>query len=57
MKAKWSFTAVDNGGKRHAYTVTASTKDEAIRKGMEKARKNAKGDILPTWQCKLLPNV
>lgn len=53
MKHKFSFYCIDNGGKRQAFTVTASDKREAIEKGMKKAKKNAKGD-LNNWECKLI---
>lgn len=49
---KWIFIAGDNSGKRQYFTVAAPSKTEAIRKGYEKARKNASGDIV-TWDCKL----
>lgn len=53
--AKWSFSCNDNGGKRQSFKVTAGSKQEAITKGFEKARKNASGDINPSsWTCKLL---
>ena len=50
--AKWSFYAIDNGGKRQFFTVTASSKPEAIEKGITRAKKNAKGD-LNNWECTL----
>lgn len=50
----WTFSCVDNGGKRQVFTIRASSKDEAIRKGFEKARKHARGDIYPgSWHCAL----
>lgn len=49
---KWTFTARDNGGKYQSFTVSASTKNDAIKKGFEKAKKAAHGDIT-TWQCTL----
>ena len=51
-KPKWYFRAIDNGGKKHAYHYTAKDKTEAINKGFEKTRKNAKGDI-NAWECEL----
>ena len=30
--AKWSFYAIDNGGKKQFFTVTAATRAEAIDK-------------------------
>ena len=51
----WSFYCTDNSGKRQAFTVKAASKEEAIRKGFERARKNARGDISPnTWTCSLV---
>lgn len=49
---KWTFTAHDNGGKKQCFTVKANDKTSAIKKGMEKAKKNAAGDIT-SWDCKL----
>lgn len=51
--AKWSFSAQDNSGKKQVFTVTASNKLEAIKKGVERAKKNAKGDLCPSWTCTL----
>lgn len=53
MMYTFTFTARDNGGKFHCYKVKAKDKADAIRKGLDKARKNAKGDLNPNWQCKL----
>lgn len=50
--AKWYFKACDNGGKKQVFVVVAASKIDAIRKGMDRARKNAAGDII-TWDCKL----
>ena len=50
--AKWYYRAIDNSGKHQSFTVTAADKTEAIKKGSEKARKNAGGDII-TWNCSL----
>lgn len=50
--AKWSFNCIDNGGKKQFFTITAGDKTTAIKKGFEKAKKNAKGDI-NNWDCKL----
>ena len=50
---KWSYTCRDNGGKYQCFTVKAATKHEAIKKGAERARKHAAGDIT-TWDCKLI---
>ena len=49
---KWIFTAKDNGGKNQVLKITAASKPEAIKKGMEKAKKHAAGDI-NTWDCRL----
>ena len=48
----WYFTAGDNGGYFQRFKVKASNRQDAIRKGMERARKHAKGDITG-WDCKL----
>ncbi len=50
--AKWSYFQIDNGGKRQAFTIAAPDKMTAIKKGQEKARKAAKGDVI-TWECRL----
>lgn len=50
--AKWGFSCTDNGGKRQGFTVTAKDYHEAIKKAFERARKNAKGDIIH-WDCHL----
>lgn len=50
--AKWTFTTLDNGGKRQTITITASNKPEAIEKGFNKAKIKAAGDIT-TWNCTL----
>ena len=52
--AKWSFRCCDNGGKHQYFTVTAKDKTEAINKAFTKAKKNARGDISPTWECRLI---
>lgn len=51
--ATWSFFAADNGGKHQYLKVRASSKQEAISKGFEKARKKAAGDIVG-WDCRLI---
>lgn len=53
MMYTWTFTAKDNGGKFHCYQIKANDKTTAIKKGMAKAKKNAKGDIGVNWNCKL----
>lgn len=50
--AVWSFYCIDNGGKKQFLTIKAKDKTEAIKRGFEKAEKNAKGDI-NNWECKL----
>lgn len=50
--AVWSFQCIDNGGKRQFFDVKANSKPEAIDKGIQKARKNSKGDI-NNWECSL----
>lgn len=52
--ATWSFYCSDNGGKKQYLKIKAKDKTEAIQKGFEKARKNAKGDIGYNWECKLI---
>lgn len=54
MLAKWTFSARDNGGKHQVFTVKARDKTEAIRKGFERAKKHAAGDII-SWECRLNP--
>ena len=49
----FTFSCVDNGGKHQCFEVRASDKQEAIRKGLERAKKNAAGDIYGDWTCKL----
>lgn len=51
--AKWTFTATDNGRKHQVIKVTASNKVEAIKKGFDRAKAKAAGDII-TWDCKLI---
>lgn len=54
-KYEWRFTCIDNGGKHQSFIVKASNKDEAIRKGFEKAEKNSAGNIYAgSWNCKLV---
>ena len=52
--ATWSFRCIDNGGKRQSFTIKASDKTQAIDKAMARAKKNARGDIYPTWDCRLI---
>lgn len=37
--AKWNFSCIDNGGKRQAFTVSASSKQEAEKKSIFKSKK------------------
>ena len=53
MKYTFVFSCNDNGGKSQCFKVKASDKHEAIQKGFEKAKKNAKSDICPSWKCEL----
>ena len=46
------FSCIDNGGKRQAFTLKAQNPNDALKKAMVRARKNAKGDITD-WNCKL----
>jgi hypothetical protein len=50
--AKWTLTCNDNGGKFQCFDVVAKDKTTAIKKGLERARKKAKGDII-NWNCHL----
>lgn len=50
--AKWYFSCIDNGSKRQCFTVAASSKPDAIKKGMDRAKKHAAGDIT-TFNCSL----
>jgi len=52
--AKWSFSISDNSGKKQFFTVTANNKADAIEKSFKRARKNARGDLSPHWECKLI---
>lgn len=54
MLARWTFTAIDNGGKFQVFTVKARNKTDAIAKGFERAKKHAAGDII-SWECRLNP--
>lgn len=51
----FTFTCRDNGGKYQCFTVKAKDKSEAIKKGMEKAKKKAAGDICGNWDCRMQP--
>ena len=45
---------MDNAGKVQNFTVVAKSKPDAIRKGLNRAKRFAMGDILPNWRCNLL---
>ncbi len=47
------FECTDNGGGHQGFEVKAYDKQEAIKKGMEFAKKHASGDICGDWKCKL----
>lgn len=48
------FRCTDNGGKHQTFTVKAPDKQTAIDRGFKRAKKNAKGDINPSWECRLV---
>lgn len=48
------FSCTDNGGKRQSFTVKAPDKQTAIKKGFERAKKHAKGDIGSAWYCRFV---
>ena len=52
MMHKWSFYCNDNGGSKQMFVVSAKGKTDAIKKGFERAKKNARGDIT-SWECRL----
>lgn len=49
---KWFFTYSTPDGKRGHTRITAASKPEAIRKGIDHARKHANGEPIQ-WNCKL----
>lgn len=51
---KWRFRCMDNSGKCQGFIVYAKNKPDAIRKGLNRAKRFAMGDILPNWRCNLL---
>ena len=53
MKHTFIFECSDNGGGHQRFEVRAIDKPEAIKKGMEFAKKYASGDICGDWTCKL----
>lgn len=50
--AKWQFSYSTSDGKRGHLKVTANSKIDAIKKGMEHARKHAAGASI-NFDCKL----
>lgn len=44
------FSCIDNGGFRQTFPVKAKDKADAILKGLKKAEKKAKGDVI-NWDC------
>ena len=52
MKYPFVFSCIDNGGKHQVVKIKAVDKQEAIKKGFEKAMKKAAGDITD-WECEL----
>lgn len=53
-KHRFWFECTDNGGGHQGFEVKAYDKQEAIKKGMEFAKKHASGDICGDWKCKLI---
>lgn len=51
-RGKFYFSCIDNSGKRQHFIVSAGNKPDAIKAGLTKARKYAKGDIT-SWNCNL----
>ena len=49
---QWTIHARDNSGHTQTRTVTAATKTDAIRKGLEACKRNAHGDIT-NWSVTL----
>ena len=52
-KHTFIFSYADNCGGHRSFEVRATDKQEAIRKGMNIAKKFACGDICGNWECKL----
>lgn len=57
IKYTFIFYCTDNGGCHQTFEVRATDKQEAIRKGMNIAKKFACGDICGDWECKLKKEV
>jgi hypothetical protein len=51
--AIWTYSCIDNGGKRQYFKIKAASKPEAIKKGSTRAKKNADGDVT-SWDCYLI---
>lgn len=52
---KWNFSYCKLDGKRGHFKVTARSKVEAIKKGMERAKKD--GETVTKWNCELSKGV
>lgn len=50
--AKWNFIFHDNSGYCKHFYIKAASKPEAIKKGIERATKNARGSIT-SWTCNM----
>ena len=50
--AKWNFNFCDNSGYFKHFYIKAATKQDAIKKGFDKAKKQSRGDII-SWNCSL----
>lgn len=53
--AKWNFSYSKLDGRRGHFKVTAGNKIEAIKTGMERAKKD--GETITKWDCKLMKEV
>lgn len=52
--AKWSFAYSTSDGKRGHIKITAASKLDAIRKGMEHAQKHTHpAETVKSWACQL----
>ena len=51
--SKWTFVYSRADGKQGHVRVTASSKPEAIKKGMEHAKRHANVETVTRWDCKL----
>lgn len=50
----FNFSCIDNGGGHQHFVVKAKDKSDAIMKGLKKADKKAKGDLI-SWDCRFNP--